>query len=509
MALSRIKNTVSKNDEIHSNQILGSIIFFSFCLHLIIFLFEIIIDFKLISTVTLLPVLIISFFIVVAYLLDVYPNALGFCNILLFYLSIELHFLNNPYTYHFIIYWFTFVVILAVISGGIMQSFFWLGMVLFTIAFDFWYLTNHYGLQYALNVPLIHTSVGGILFLGGIFLFICIFHWLLSNAYLSMKQKSAELEKLRIIADKKGKTLEKYQEAHFQMSGDISIIDGQFENLYKKICKLAYENIGVSRISIWTFGKHTSILERRYLHDHSGGTVKYESILMEDYPAYFKAITTKKYIVADDAYQHPETKDLSDTYLKPLQIYSLLDCPFMVDGKLKGIISCEHQYTHRQWAPADILFVQSLSDFISLSHKSHETQSLLHQIQSQNEELLEQRHEIESMNEQLSGINETLEQKVQERTHELELQNQTLTEYAFINSHQLRAPLSRILGLSYLISKNLSDKNDTELIKALITSTQELDKVVNKISRLLYDGNSFGRDDIRELIDKDLRKEKH
>lgn len=507
MTLNQMLSILLNDKKFHTKRMLGSVIYFSFILRLTILVCEVIFDFTLITVEYILPFFLVSFLLVVAFRYGFNANVLAFLNILLFYLSFETQFLTNPKIFHFINYWFVFIVIIAMASHGIKQSFFWLGVILLTIILNAGFVSNRIGSTYTIEIPLLHTAIAGIIFTSGIFLFICLCHWLLTHAYLSTKQKSAELKNLRDELEQKGNKLERYQKAHFQMSGDISVINGELEKLYQKICKLTFENMRVSRVSIWTFAANSTRLERKYLYHHEGGTAAYEKIDMQEYPAYFRAIATKKFIAAEHALDHPDTIDLVENYFTPLQIYSLLDCPFMVDGKLIGVISCENQYVHRQWTPSDILFIQSLSDFISLSHKSHESQVLLQQIQSQNEALREQRHEIEAMNEQLSLMNETLEQKVLERTQELEQQNKVLTEYAFINSHQLRAPLSRILGLSYLIRNRLYDKADADLIKALIKSTNELDIVVNRISKLLYDGNHLSRDDIREMIERNLKKE--
>jgi PAS domain S-box-containing protein len=69
-----------------------------------------------------------------------------------------------------------------------------------------------------------------------------------------------------------------------------------------------------------------------------------------------------------------------------------------------------------------------------------------------------------------------------EHTHAIEKQNEKLREIAFIQSHIVRAPLARILGLTDLLiqstSKGLPDK---DLLNYLETSAKELDEVVKTI----------------------------
>lgn len=96
---------------------------------------------------------------------------------------------------------------------------------------------------------------------------------------------------------------------------------------------------------------------------------------------------------------------------------------------------------------------------------------------AQHEILVHEQAEIES-------INNNLEQLIRERTRQIEDTNKALSEYAFINAHMLRAPLSRIIGLSDLMERdavNGSKKKIVE-IKELAGS---MDNVVRKITDAL------------------------
>ena len=74
-----------------------------------------------------------------------------------------------------------------------------------------------------------------------------------------------------------------------------------------------------------------------------------------------------------------------------------------------------------------------------------------------------------------------------------------------MNSHLLRAPLSKILGLCYVLTNEQSFKiEDEQLLNALVESSQELDHIITTISNLLYDGNNFSRAEIEELIKKSV-----
>ncbi|MEO7992415.1 MAG: hypothetical protein ABI663_22885 [Chryseolinea sp.] len=96
---------------------------------------------------------------------------------------------------------------------------------------------------------------------------------------------------------------------------------------------------------------------------------------------------------------------------------------------------------------------------------------------TQHEILVREQSEIES-------INNNLEQLIQERTRQIEDTNKALSEYAFINAHMLRAPLSRIIGLSYLMERDAVNGSKKKIleIKELAGS---MDNVVRKITDAL------------------------
>jgi CheY-like chemotaxis protein len=65
----------------------------------------------------------------------------------------------------------------------------------------------------------------------------------------------------------------------------------------------------------------------------------------------------------------------------------------------------------------------------------------------------------------------------------LKTQNNKLFEIAFLQSHQVRAPVAHILGLISLFkADNPADPINGEVIKMLHTTTKELDKIIFEIA---------------------------
>jgi signal transduction histidine kinase len=125
--------------------------------------------------------------------------------------------------------------------------------------------------------------------------------------------------------------------------------------------------------------------------------------------------------------------------------------------------------------------------------------SLAKEIEQQHKQLKDQHEEISAINTKLEEYNQHLEERVHDRTIELEAKNRGLTEYAFINSHLLRGPLSRILGLLHLLQMSEVPPNEKEIIGHLYSASKELDEVVARINKAIDSGHTFDREAIRKL----------
>lgn len=89
------------------------------------------------------------------------------------------------------------------------------------------------------------------------------------------------------------------------------------------------------------------------------------------------------------------------------------------------------------------------------------------------------------LNNEISTMNANLDVLVKERTEKVEIQNKKLFEYAFFNSHRLRAPVSNILGLTNLLKSSLEEKERKVMVEMLEKATNDLDAVVHEIQELL------------------------
>jgi len=139
-------------------------------------------------------------------------------------------------------------------------------------------------------------------------------------------------------------------------------------------------------------------------------------------------------------------------------------------------------------------------DITKIQHQKLEIEALneelthkIKEIEKQNLMLISQQKEIEKINKEVKQINATLEKRVKKRTKNLEKKNKQLAEYGYINAHLLRGPLCSILGLVNLLESHKD--NDYEMIvQHMKKSSDDLHKVVNRISQAIEDGNHLDRE---------------
>jgi signal transduction histidine kinase/Flp pilus assembly protein TadD len=107
-------------------------------------------------------------------------------------------------------------------------------------------------------------------------------------------------------------------------------------------------------------------------------------------------------------------------------------------------------------------------------------------LNKQNGELKTMRQLVQEQNFEITAQNENLEREVERRTHDLVGYSRQLEQFAFMASHNLRAPVARILGLGELLKLKGTTEADEEMIRtSLIKSTRDLDGVVKDLNTVL------------------------
>ena len=110
--------------------------------------------------------------------------------------------------------------------------------------------------------------------------------------------------------------------------------------------------------------------------------------------------------------------------------------------------------------------------------RNEELRTLKTSLIKQNEQLERQKAEVETLNNDLNNL-------IEQRTKQVEARNKMLAEYAFVNAHVLRGPLSRVLGLLNLMQIEQGTYSQQK-VKEVQLAAKEMDLIIRKINDVLH-----------------------
>lgn len=137
---------------------------------------------------------------------------------------------------------------------------------------------------------------------------------------------------------------------------------------FRRITEMDARTLGVARVSIWRYkpdrsGIYCVDLYEPELNRHSSGM----ELSVAAYPSYFRALSGKDVIAADDAHHDPRTCEFSESYLRPLGITSMMDAPIYFGDEVVGVLCREHVGPPRQWTADEKTFAVAITNLVSLA----------------------------------------------------------------------------------------------------------------------------------------------
>lgn len=126
----------------------------------------------------------------------------------------------------------------------------------------------------------------------------------------------------------------------------------------------------------------------------------------------------------------------------------------------------------------DIAFVKLVAE--NLESKLLEV-CLFEEVDEKNKKLQDAVHTINEKNSIITTIIEEQKQVIRDRTKEIEDKNKTLLEISVLNAHNVREPLSRIIGLVSLVDYEEDNIVITEIIPKIKVSSNDLDMALRNI----------------------------
>lgn len=114
---------------------------------------------------------------------------------------------------------------------------------------------------------------------------------------------------------------------------------------------------------------------------------------------------------------------------------------------------------------------------------------VFHELDQMRCSLLNSMGELSRVNLELTGVKGKLEDRVAERTAQLETVNRDLESFTYAVSHDLRAPLRAISGFSRVVLEDYGDQIDAagqDLLGRILRATQQMNQLIEDLLKLSH-----------------------
>jgi len=154
--------------------------------------------------------------------------------------------------------------------------------------------------------------------------------------------------------------------------------------------------LGIRRVNVWLFSESRKQLVCIANYDAETKSFDKGEVINEpDIPNYFAHLLTDEILVINDVQTDPITQDLKDNYCKTYDIYSMMDVPIHVEGRLTGVMCYEQVGKAKEWSDEEQFFALAINQLVSLvleTRKRRRTQINLEKALEDKERLLAEMH---------------------------------------------------------------------------------------------------------------------
>ncbi|MEQ8628505.1 tetratricopeptide repeat-containing sensor histidine kinase [Ekhidna sp.] len=238
----------------------------------------------------------------------------------------------------------------------------------------------------------------------------------------------------------------------------------------------SYEVLRCDRATYWHLDEKSNSLYLAGICERKDSTkIPKTRFTRDQFPKFFDDFMGQRTVAVSQISKDKRLADIYEQYFKPFGIESILNAPILIDGQFVGFISYTMTYNQvRDWDMQEQRYVGSIADLIVAAIAKDKSNRL----------------EIEK----------------EELIKKLRIRNKSLKEFNSVISHNLREPLTQIIGFSDLLTDIPSDADFNEIVARISDASNRIDRVIKELSTVLNEEDPKPSD-FRELSLERLIKE--
>lgn len=163
-------------------------------------------------------------------------------------------------------------------------------------------------------------------------------------------------------------TQSNYEAAYLETVKDTRIYQDDVAEAAKVIVRRCAQALQATRVGLWLLSDEGNDMSCMTSYDLTLDDFDSGAVISEEaFPKYFEALLHARVVDAADAFSDPRTSELTESYLKVLDVRSLLDATIrnVKNGELNGILCAEMVAVRREWTGEERMFVASMSDLLA------------------------------------------------------------------------------------------------------------------------------------------------
>lgn len=244
----------------------------------------------------------------------------------------------------------------------------------------------------------------------------------------------------------------------------------------KNIINESREVLNCDRATYWSLDEQTDSIYLAAKSERKGSAnIPETRFTRDEFPRFFNEFLSQRTVAISRISKDERLYDIYERYFRPSGIESILNSPIVIDGKFVGFIS--YTMTHgieREWEIQEQRYVGSLADLLVVAIAKERGNRL----------------EIEK----------------EELIKKLRTRNKSLKEFNSVISHNLREPLTQIIGFTEYLREIPKEGLFEEIVLRINKASNRIDKVVKELSTVLNEDDP-NPSDFRSLSLERLFKE--